>query len=77
MTMKQCFFCNETEDVSQWDHPVNGSRYFFCGYCRNSIVGVCAECSAVLSKFDPIGINREGKRICYKCSARHDMEDEA
>ncbi len=38
--------------------------------------GVCAECSAILVKLDPIGINNEGKRICYKCSAMHDMADD-
>ena len=75
--MKRCYLCHETEDVSEWEHPENGTRYLFCGYCRQSIIGVCGECSSILSKFDPIGVNAEGKRICYKCSALHDMaEDE-
>ena len=47
-----------------------------CSYCLNAVVGVCAECSAILVKLDPIGINSEGKRICYKCSAMHDMADD-
>jgi len=75
--MKRCYVCHETEDVSEWEHPVNGSKYIFCGYCLQSIIGVCAECSSILSRFDPIGVNSEGQRICYKCSAIHDMaEDE-
>ncbi len=75
--MKSCYFCQEEGDLKSWIHPENGSEYAFCGYCLKSIVGVCAECGGILSKLDPIGINNEGKRICYKCSAMHDMaEDE-
>ncbi len=74
--MKTCYFCNEAGDISIWEHPVNGEEYAFCGYCLKSIVGVCAECSNILSKLDPIGINNEGQRICYKCSAAHDMADD-
>jgi hypothetical protein len=74
--MKSCYICNETEDVSAWTHPENGNEYALCSYCLNSVVGVCAECSAILVKLDPIGINNDGQRICYKCSAMHDMADD-
>ena len=74
--MKSCHICNDTEDVSSWRHPEDGSEYMLCGYCLNAVIGVCAECSAILVKLDPIGINSEGKRICYKCSAMHDMSDD-
>ena len=75
--MKACYFCHETEDTSVWQHPEDGTEYVFCGYCLQSILGVCAECGNILSRLDPIGINGEGQRICYKCSAAHDMaEDE-
>ena len=75
--MKSCHICNETEDVSSWKHPESGDEYLLCGYCLNAVVGVCVECSSILVKLDPIGINKDGQRICYKCSAMHDMaEDE-
>lgn len=75
--MKVCYFCNETEDLSAWRHPVDGVEYTFCEYCHKSIIGVCAECNNILSRMDPVGINNDGRRICYKCSAAHDMaEDE-
>jgi hypothetical protein len=74
--MKACYFCNETEDLSSWEHPESGTEYVFCAGCMRTVVGVCAECGAVLSKMDPIGINGEGKRICYKCSAAHDMAED-
>lgn len=74
--MKSCHICNETEAVSAWKHPENNSEYMLCGYCLNSVVGVCAECGAILVKLDPIGINNDGQRICYKCSAMHDMADD-
>ena len=75
--MKSCYICNETEDVSSWKHPESGDEYPLCSYCLKAVVGVCAECSAILVKLDPIGINKDGQRICYKCSAMHDMaEDE-
>lgn len=75
--MKACYFCNEKDDLSSWRHPGDGTEYIFCDGCLRTIVGVCAECGAILSKMDPIGINGEGQRICYKCSAAHDMaEDE-
>lgn len=74
--MKSCYICNETEDVSAWTHPENGTEYALCNYCLKSVVGVCAECSAILVKLDPIGINNDGQRICYKCSAMHDMADD-
>ena len=75
--MKSCYICAETEDISTWEHPIKKTEYALCGYCLQSIVGVCAECSAILSKLDPIGVNHDGKRICYKCSAAHDMADDA
>ncbi len=76
--MKACYFCHETEGTSVWQHPEDGTEYIFCSYCLQSIIGVCAECGSVLSRLDPIGINSEGQRICYKCSASHDMaEDES
>ena len=68
---------HETKDISEWVHPDSGERFTFCDYCLKSVVGACAECGSVLSKFDPIGVNKEGKRICYKCSAVHDMEEDA
>lgn len=74
--MKACYICNETEDTSEWIHPENGTKYVFCDYCRQTIVGVCAECSGILSRLDPIGVNAEGQRICYKCSATHDMAED-
>ena len=74
--MSVCFICNDTEGCSPWVHPVNGAEYILCSYCRGTVVGVCAECEAILSKLDPIGINKEGRRICYKCSAAHDMADD-
>ena len=74
--MKACYLCNETEDVHPWKHPENGTEYFFCSGCMGTIVGVCSECGAVLSRMDPIGINGEGQRICYKCSAAHDMAED-
>lgn len=75
--MKICFICNETEGVSEWNHPVDGRGYHFCGYCLKTIVGVCAECNGILSRLDPIGVNNEGQRICYKCSSAHDMEEDS
>ncbi len=74
--MKRCYLCNEAEDTAEWHHPESGATYFFCRYCLKSIMGVCAECSSILSKFDPIGVNSEGRRICYKCSALHDMAED-
>ncbi len=74
--MKACYFCHETEDTSVWQHPEDGTEYIFCSYCCQSIIGVCAECSSILSRLDPIGINSEGQRICYKCSASHDMAED-
>ena len=74
--MKACYFCNETEDIHAWEHPETNAEYAFCGYCLRTIIGVCAECKSILSKLDPVGINSEGKRICYKCSAAHDMADD-
>lgn len=74
--MKPCYLCNDTKDISVWEHPDTRAEYTLCGYCRQTIIGVCGECSAILSKLDPIGINHEGKRICYKCSAAHDMADD-
>ncbi|MEW6108137.1 MAG: hypothetical protein AB1632_03060 [Nitrospirota bacterium] len=74
--MKACYICHDTEDISSWKHPVSGQEYVLCNYCLKTIVGVCAECDSILSKLDPIGINNEGQRICYKCSAMHDMADD-
>ena len=74
--MKTCHVCGETESVTLWMHPENGTGYYLCPYCLSSLVGVCAECDALLVKLDPIGVNKEGKRICYKCSAMHDMADD-
>ena len=74
--MKSCHICNETEGISLWRHPEDKSEYMLCSYCLNAVIGVCAECSAILVKLDPIGINHEGKKICYKCSAMHDMADD-
>jgi len=74
--MKSCQICGETEDITLWEHPSDKTEVAICGYCRKTVVGVCAECSSILSKLDPIGINHEGKRICYKCSAAHDMADD-
>jgi hypothetical protein len=74
--MKPCHICGDTEDISLWRHPEDGSELMLCGYCLNSVMGVCAECSSILVKLDPIGINQDGKRICYKCSAMHDMADD-
>jgi hypothetical protein len=74
--MKACYICQETEDLSAWKHPGTGADYFFCGYCLNTVVGACAECDGILSKLDPIGVNNDGERICYKCSAMHDMEED-
>jgi hypothetical protein len=71
--MKACYFCNETDDIHIWKHPVDGGEYAFCAYCLKSIIGVCAECDSILSRLDPIGVNSDGRRICYKCSAAHDM----
>ncbi len=74
--MKACYFCQETEDIQEWEHPENGTKYVFCGYCLRTIMGVCAECGAILSRLDPIGVNADGQRICYKCSAAHDMAED-
>lgn len=75
--MKKCYVCHEVEDLCRWKHPVSEAEYSFCGYCMKSIIGVCAECDAILSRLDPIGVNNDGNRICYKCSAMHEMaEDE-
>lgn len=74
--MKACYICGEQEDVTPWTHPVDGKEFSMCGYCLQTIVGVCGECNGILSKLDPIGVNNEGKRICYKCSAAHDMADD-
>jgi hypothetical protein len=75
--MRACFICQDTEETSTWIHPNNGTVYILCSYCLQSLMGVCAECDAILTRLDPIGVNAEGKRICYKCSAAHDMaEDE-
>jgi len=74
--MNSCFICQEKENLSSWKHPESKEEYLFCSYCLNTIVGVCAECSSILSKLDPIGVNNDGKRICYKCSAMHDMADD-
>lgn len=74
--MKSCYICGDTEDVTPWMHPSDQIEYPLCGYCLQSVVGICAECNSILSKLDPIGINHEGKRICYKCSAAHDMADD-
>lgn len=76
--MKACYICQESEDIHPWKHPSSADEYLFCGYCLKSIIGVCAECTGILSKLDPIGINSDGQRICYKCSAMHDLSaDEA
>lgn len=74
--IRQCFFCNESQGVSEWQHPESGAKYLFCEYCLQSVVGICSECGGILSKFDPIGVNNEGERICYKCSAAHDMAED-
>ncbi len=74
--MKSCYICSESEEVCSWKHPESDNEYMLCSYCLNSVVGVCAECSAILVKLDPIGINKDGLRICYKCSAMHDMADD-
>jgi len=74
--MKACFICQDTEGTSSWVHPTKGREYTLCSYCLQSLMGVCAECESILTRFDPIGINAEGKRICYKCSAAHDMADD-
>ncbi len=74
--MRACYFCNETEGISPWIHPGNGTEYVFCAYCLKTIIGVCAECGSILSKLDPIGVNNDGQRICYKCSAAHDMAED-
>ncbi len=74
--MKACYFCQETEDIVEWEHPETGAKYILCSGCMQAIVGICAECGNILSKFDPIGVNAEGQRICYKCSAAHDMAED-
>ena len=75
--MKKCYICHEVEDLCGWKHPVSEAEYSFCSYCMKSIIGVCAECDNILSRLDPIGVNNDGDRICYKCSAMHEMaEDE-
>lgn len=74
--MKICYICQESEDIHPWKHPESHKEYFFCGYCLKSIIGICAECSSILSKMDPTGINKDGQRICYKCSAMHDLADD-
>lgn len=74
--MNSCFICQDKEKLSAWKHPESGEEYLFCSYCFNTVIGVCAECSSILSKLDPIGVNNDGKRICYKCSAMHDMHDD-
>ncbi len=74
--MNICYICQETEDIHPWKHPVNNQEYHFCGYCLKSIIGACAECNNILSRMDPIGINNDGQRICYKCSATHEMAED-
>ncbi len=74
--MKACYFCQEKDELEDWVHPETGVRLYFCGYCFRTIVGVCAECGNILSKLDPIGVNENGQRICYKCSATHDMAED-
>jgi hypothetical protein len=74
--MKFCHICNDTENITDWRHPVSGDGYMFCSYCFNTVIGVCPECNAILSKLDPIGINSNGEKICYKCSAVHDMAED-
>ncbi len=74
--MKACYFCQETDELEDWVHPETGLRLFFCGDCFRTIVGLCAECGNILSRLDPIGVNAEGQRICYKCSAVHDMAED-
>ena len=65
--MKTCHLCRETKDLEEWRHPETGVAYVFCGYCLESIIGVCAGCGEVLSKLNPIRINRMGEKICHRC----------
>ncbi len=74
--MKLCYICNEKEDIYSWNHPESGKEYFFCGYCLKTIMGVCAECNNIITGLEPSGVNKDGKRICYKCSAIHDMAED-